>query len=64
MHHAAHDRLARELSEARAQIEWYEQSTAAMHADLSHADGTRALAGAPRDGHGSAGRRGPYRNRR
>ncbi|MBO3736962.1 hypothetical protein [Actinoplanes flavus] len=34
---AAHDRLARELSEARAQIEWYEQSAATMRADLSRA---------------------------
>ncbi|GGN75992.1 hypothetical protein GCM10010112_47820 [Actinoplanes lobatus] len=34
---AAHDRLARELSEARAQIEWYEQSAATMRAELSRA---------------------------
>ncbi|MEV0898458.1 hypothetical protein [Actinoplanes sp. NPDC049802] len=34
---AAHDRLARELAEARAQIEWYERSAVTMRAELSRA---------------------------
>ncbi|MDI6102561.1 hypothetical protein QLQ12_28465 [Actinoplanes sp. NEAU-A12] len=34
---AAHDRLARELSEARAQSTWYEQRTATLQSDLSRA---------------------------
>ncbi|GAA4942528.1 hypothetical protein [Actinoplanes utahensis] len=33
----AHDRLAQRLSEARAQLAWYEQRTATLHRDLARA---------------------------
>ena len=34
---AAHDRLVRELDEARIQLTWYEQRSAALQSDLSRA---------------------------